>query len=421
MLRKIIETIFSKGITAICNLLILLITARYLGTYGRGEMAIIVLGISIVGIFQSIVSGSALAYLIPRFRLNQLLSYASIWVILIALFVPIILILTDLFPSSYLNDLIILSLILGFISLIQNALIGLEEIRKQNFIEITKAVTTTFFLFWFIIYAGSHTIAAVILALYFSYITTFILSLLFFISSRKNELTEKIQEEGKLLNQLFKIGFQMQVNNISQMLNYRFCYYLIEKYLGLSVLGIFSVATSLMESVWVILKGIGVVHYSKSINLVDIKDKVQLTQKLVKISFLSTLIAILIVLALPNELFSWLIGNDFGNFKPIFLSLAPGILFLATFGIINYHFSSSDQNILNIKASVLGNIVTIATGFALINSMHIYAGGIATSVAYFVMILYLFHTFNRIYQLPTNWVLIKKNEWRNLFSLKEFD
>lgn len=421
MLRKIIETIFSKGITAICNLLILLLTAKYLGAHGRGEMAIIVLGISIVGLFQSILAGGALAYLIPRFKLGQLILCSSFWTIIIALITPLILVFTDLFPENYLIDLIFLSLILGFVALIQNSLIGLEEIRKQNFIEITKAVSTAFFLFWFIILQEIHTIDAVILALYFAYSISLGLSVVFLMMSFQKEKKEKIKEEKGFLHQFFKIGFQMQINNISQMVNYRFCYYLIEKFLGLSALGIFSVATSLMESVWVICKGIGVVHYSKSINLSRIEDQVKLAQKLVKISFIATLSAILIVFVVPNELLSWLVGKSFGNFKPIFFSLAPGVLFLATFGIIQYHFSSTDNNDINIKASILGNIITIITGFSTIHYAGIYAGGIATSLGYTAMMIYLFYVFNRKYQLLFSWVRIRRNELRTIFTLKEFD
>ena len=43
MLTKIIQTIFSKGIISIINFLVVLITARYLGADGRGEISILFL------------------------------------------------------------------------------------------------------------------------------------------------------------------------------------------------------------------------------------------------------------------------------------------------------------------------------------------------------------------------------------------
>lgn len=105
MFRKILETIFSKGFTAVCNLLILLITAKYLGAYGRGEMAVIVLGITIVGIFQNIFSGAVLTYLAPRFQLIRLLATASLWNLLMAFILPFILVHSGLFPEHYHFDL----------------------------------------------------------------------------------------------------------------------------------------------------------------------------------------------------------------------------------------------------------------------------------------------------------------------------
>src|SRR5690606_34327412 len=90
---------------------------------------------------QNVFSGAALTYLIPRFSLYKLLSVSGIWNVLVSFSFPILLVSYDLFPEIYLQDLILLSLILGFIGQIQSSLLGYERILKQNMIEITRAVT----------------------------------------------------------------------------------------------------------------------------------------------------------------------------------------------------------------------------------------------------------------------------------------
>ena len=421
MFRKILETIFSKGFTAVCNLLILLITAKYLGAYGRGEMAVIVLGITIVGIFQNIFSGAVLTYLVPRFQIVKLLATASLWNLLMAFVLPFILVYSGLFPEHYHFDLIVLSFILGSISLIQSSLLGLEEINRQNLIEITKSFSSVTAMVFLIVLQEKHFTGAVIESFYWSYSVTLALAVLFLFPriTRKKSTTES--EHRSFLGAFFKIGFQMQLNNISQMINYRFCYYLIEKTLGLAALGIFSVATSLIEIIWIICKSISSIHYSKSVNLKSTEKRILLTQRLSKMSLILTVPSLLILLLLPNELFSWILGKSFGDFRPLFLSLAPGVLFLAVFTIFNHHFSGVEKNMINVKASLLGNIVTVFTGLLTIQHFGILAGGIATSAAYFGMFLYLFRQFNKMYGLSFSWFSFSKEEIKSAFDLKVFE
>lgn len=419
MFRKIVETILSKGFTALCNLFTLLITAKYLGAHGRGEMAIFVLGVSIVGIIQNIFSGSILTYLTPNYPIRNLIVLSSMWNILISCTTPFILVYFDLFPAIYIYDLVNLSLILGSITLLQNILLGLEAINKQNIIEVTKAFTSTLFLLVFIVIFRFYSIQSVIDALYWSYTITLGVAVIC-IALHPRRTNNTLFSTRKLVHYFFSFGTQMQLNNISQMINYRFCYYLIEKKIGLSALGIFSVTTSLIEVVWIICKSISAIHYSKSVNLNNTNQRVRLTQQLSKMSLLLTFPAILVLLIIPNDVFSWLFGKDFTNFKPLFISLAPGALLLAVFTLFNHHFSGIGKNMINLKASIVGNIITICVGIATIDSIGMLAGGIATSLGYSGMFIYLLIQFNRMYQLPLNWLRISGREVKTIFDLKEF-
>jgi hypothetical protein len=66
MLGKILQTIFSKGIISIINFLVVLITARYLGADGRGQISIMFLNITVILLFNDIVGGSSLVYLTSK-------------------------------------------------------------------------------------------------------------------------------------------------------------------------------------------------------------------------------------------------------------------------------------------------------------------------------------------------------------------
>lgn len=419
MFRNIIETILSKGLSALCNLFILLITAKYLGAEGRGEMAVVVLGIAVIGIFQNILSGSVLTYLVPKFSTSALATAAVVWNALIALLLAPLLTVSGLYPQEYFGDLLILSFLQGGITLIQSILLGKEQIGKQNIMEVSKAFTTALFLLVFMVVLQEHSLSSVIDTFYCSYILVFLTGCFFLYPYLKRE---KHLHSGftEVLHHLFKYGIQMQLNNISQMINYRFCFYLIEKKLGMAALGVFSVATSLVEMVWIVCKSVSNIHYSKTVNITDKELGTRFTIQLSKLSFLLTLPVLAVLLLIPDSIFLWIFGKEFHNLTPLLISMSPGVLFLAFFTILNHHFSGTGKNMVNLSGSVLGNIFTIAAGWILIPAWGNIGGGIATSIGYFVMLCYFTGRFTSTNQLNISWLYTPLKQLKQIFNLKNY-
>lgn len=420
MLYKIIETIVTKGFTSFCNLLILLMTTNYLGAEGRGEMAIVVLGISIVAIFQNIFSGSAITYFSPKFKAKKLIFIAAAWNLIVSFCFPFLLIFLDLFPENYKWDLFFLSLFVGGIAITQNLLLGKEAVKKQNIIEIFKAASTVVCLLITFVLLKNHTLQSVIYSLYGSYITALIAGTFLLRSELKKEKEKTFPSTLPVFPQFFLIGLQMQLTNISQLINYRFCFYLVEKKLGLSALGIFSVATSLIEMVWIVCKSISSVHYSKFVNLRNKTQRVLLTQKLSRVTFVLTLFLLIILLFIPNGLFGWVFGKEFDNLRLLLLSMTPGALALAVYTIINHHFSGIRKHTINLMASVLGNIFTILAGIFFVSQFGIIGAGITTSIGYFVMFIFIFYKFNQLYNLSFLWFSFHPKTVKSSFQLSEF-
>lgn len=419
MLYKIIETIITKGFTSFCNLLILLMTTNYLGAEGRGEMAIVILGISIVAIFQNIFSGSAITYFTPKFEAKKLIFIASVWNLIVSFSFPFLLVSLDLFPENYKWDLFFLSFFVGGIAISQNLLLGKEAVKKQNIIEIVKAFTTVLFLIVTFMWIGNHTLQSVILSLYGAYITGLIFAVFLLMPELKKKQANPVTLP--ILPQFFLIGLQMQLTNISQLINYRFCFYLVEKKLGLSALGIFSVATSLIEMVWIVCKSISNVHYSKFVNLRNKAQRVILTQKLSRVTLVLTLFLLIILLLIPNNLFEWIFGKEFNNLRSVLITMSPGALALAVYTIINHHFSGIRKHTINLTASILGNVFTIVVGILCVSQLQLLGAGIATSVGYLMMFGFLFFKFNKKYHLSFLWLSFNLKTIKKSFQLNEFE
>ena len=79
MLKNIISTLFTKGVVAIINLLILLISSKQLGGDGRGYVSLIILNIAIIQIITEIYTGSATIYFISKQPFRQLYRFGTFW------------------------------------------------------------------------------------------------------------------------------------------------------------------------------------------------------------------------------------------------------------------------------------------------------------------------------------------------------
>lgn len=414
MFNKILSTISSRVIGAFASLIVLFLSTHYLGQSGRGEMAIFILGIAMVNLIHNIISGSAITYLIPNHSGKSLFLISILWNLLISLAVSPILIYFDLFPKEFLWELVLLSFLQGGNSFFLNYLLGREEIFKQNLLEIIRAVVNAVSFAIILMHLENQTIYSVVLSCFTAFGITFLVGL---IINVKSILSDKRKMAlGDSTKNLFRYGSLMQMNNISQMINYRFCYYVIEKKFGLDVLGIFSVVTNLAEMIWILCKSISNVFYSRIVNLKSKEEKINLTISMSHFSWIITLPAIVVLIFIPESIYQWAFGKDFVNFQPILIAMAPGVLSLSFFTILNHYFSGTGQNTTNIVGSIIGNIVTIYAATYFIPIYKNVGGGIATSLGYVVMLIFWIVVFSSRNKLKLNWLFPNVNKIKSNFK-----
>ena len=385
MLKKILGTIVSKGLTAICNFLVVILTANYLGAEGRGEIAIIVLGLTIVNLFQTIVGGPALVYLTSRHHFFSLLILSYLWTVLISIIVSIILVFFHLYPLEYFYDLIGLSLIQGVLSTHQFLLLGKEKIKEQNILEVLKSLSSVVFILFFFLVSQNISIQAFIYSTYIAFTIPLLISCIYVF---KHIGSFRLENAKILIADFFKYGFSIQLNNISQMFNYRFCFYLLEKSHGTAVVGIFSVAVSISEAAWVICRSIATIQYSRISNSHDDNYKKDLTVSFSKLSLLATIPVLAIMLLLPDSIFQNLFGRDFAYIQPLIGSLSGGVLFMSFLIIINHYYSGNGKYYINTIGSLIGNIVILILGFVLIPRYAAIGAGFVSSLSYLAMLIY---------------------------------
>ncbi len=393
MLKKILGTAGTRLVTAMVTFAVVVINARMLGKSGVGEVALIVLGITIILLVSNFVGGGAMVYLLPRYDAFLLIVPSYTWALFSAVAGAYLLAFFKLIPVEYTNHVLLLSLIQALGSVNLNFLLGKEKIKQYNLISVLQSLMLISVLLWLFYGAGKVQVISYIYALYAAFGLTFILG---FAAIVKKIRPTGFAGMGNVLKQIFKYGSYVQGANLLQLMNYRLGYFIIEKYLGKAVLGIFDVGNKMSEGLWLMGKSVSMVQYVKISNTEDAGYARELTIRFIKFVFTVTLSMLIVLLLLPDSFFMLVFGKDFTGLNRVVQSLAVGILSMSVSMILSHFFSGTGRHYHNTISSAIGLVLTLTLGFTLIPRMGIIGAGITASVSYFSSACYQLIVFLRI-------------------------
>jgi O-antigen/teichoic acid export membrane protein len=191
-----------------------------------------------------------LVYFIPKFSLKKIYTSGLLWTIICTvLCVAVMLFLFVFFEVGSIDHwvhLVALSLLIIIHSFHMVIILAKERIKIYNFLNFFQPALLLSVLFVMFFVFHIKTIDSYIIALYVSFSAAIILSIIQVASIFKNHNNTLTLFEPK---RIIENGFYNQLANLCHMLSNRYNFYL----LGNTVLvGIYSSATSLIESVWII-------------------------------------------------------------------------------------------------------------------------------------------------------------------------
>ncbi|MBS1646003.1 MAG: polysaccharide biosynthesis C-terminal domain-containing protein [Bacteroidetes bacterium] len=391
MFAKIIQTIFSKGIISIINFLVVLITANWLGAQGRGEISLMFLNITVLLLFNDIFGGSALVYVISKKNTYELLLPAVCVGVLCAALGPLLFHLYFHFSVQDLGYFFLLTLLSNLSSISNVFLNGLEKIKQNNLASIAQSVAIIGSLLVQFFLLNSISVQAFYRSLALGYFFNLLISAYYL----RGSFSKTVFSWKQSLKKMARYGLVVQAGNIFQLLNYRFCYYVLNSADGLKDVGVFSTAASISEAVWVIMNGIAMVQYATLSNRGNQLLAQNLTIKLSKISFALSLIALLALNLLPNQAFVFLFGIEFVGIKTYCLLLAPGIAFCALSGIYSHYFSARGNMKISAASALIGLVATLVCSFTLIPRYGATGAAYTCCASYTISSLFLLLMFKK--------------------------
>ncbi len=401
MLKKIIGTAGTRLLSAVINLVILLLITNKIGSEGFGVIALIMVDITIIQMFVDFLAGSTLIYFSSRANTGQLLVPAYLWTALVVIvfyfssfFIQLVfpIVHAQIIPSGYAIHIFALALLNALMIIHYNLLLGKNEIKTYNIIFTVQILIFLGVFLTGIFNRHDFTPMAYVYALYFAYGTGSILG--FFALIRK---TDKFLVRGwsEIIRQVINFGFISFVANILHIGNKRLSFYVLRYFSGLSALGIYNTGVQLTEGLRIIGQSISLVQFSTISNTTDREYAASLTIKLMKFTLLLTILALSVLILLPESVYTWIFSKDFTDVKPIVIALSPGVMALAANNIFSHYFSGLGNPKVNMWSNVAGLIFTVALAFTLIPAFGYIGAALTASVSYIVTVVYQYVVFEK--------------------------
>ena len=430
---KIIGTFLNRVLTTAILFAVVVINSNCFGAEGTGNIAVIILGLTLLQVINNFVGGSALVYLVPHRSNFQLLMLSYGWMLASNTLGILLLSALDFVPHKHLLFLFILSVIYNLYFIHICIMQGKEDIKLFNILQLSQAVilivglaTALLFQRWAKQQADIRTYLAAFLV---SYLIPSIASTVYVV---RHVRIESLRNAGPLLLEMVKLGFWTQMANLAQLLTYRVNYYFIQKFTNSDkALGIYDLGTKISEAVWIVPKSICVVLYARVSNCQEENYTKRTTLLLLKFVLAVVLAAVLVLWMLPPSFIAWIFGPDFSGSKPVINSLLPGIVSLSCMSILSHYFAGYGKFHINAISSFIGFAVTTLLGVTWLahtaqtdTSGALQVAGHISSIAYTCSFLFTLVCFIHRTHATARDFLITRNDIKllkeNILSLSLF-
>ena len=387
MIKNIINTFFFRSFNAILSFIIVIITARYLGAEIRGEISLFVLNVTLVFQLVSIVSGGGLVYFAPKRSITSVLGVSFIWSFIASGIGIGLLYFTGFVQEDMLSWLVIATLLLSWFYIGMNVIVGFEKIKTFNMLSSVQMVFMTGILLYFIFYKSDLQFSSWLYAYIISFAIGIVLVKLFIIKlwSRNRKITFRLRD----FVDLFQYGKWAQLANITQLLNYRLGYYLLEYFAGKAALGVYSSAVAIAEGVWLISKSFAMVVFTRISNTKSQQESLALAFQYARISLYFSTVLMLFLLIIPSSIYTNIFGAEFEEIKPILFLLSPGVLIFSLTTVYAHYFSGTARPRISSNSSIIGLVVTFVAGLVLIPMLEKTGVAITASLSFISSGIYL--------------------------------
>jgi O-antigen/teichoic acid export membrane protein len=411
--RAYLYSLGTRAWSTILNFVQALLIARVLGSQGKGETAFIITTISFVLFFCNIFSGPSLVYILPRKHRADQYSIAFLWIICIVAIEFVFLRLVYPFAASYCMHLCILTFLQAIIALNQASLLAAKRVQRFNISMLSQlAAQLITFLFLFYI-LDKRNQGSIFVAIYAASIFTLVLSTLFNWGDLRR-LSYRISKDT--IYALLVNGIQYQAFEFLQFISLRFGFFFLMRFEGKTSLGIYSIAVSVLEVVWLFPRSLGIIQYSNIANSNDNQYQAAITLNLLKLLLPLAGITLMLITFIPTSWYVFVFGPGFVVLKMYMRWLIPGTFMYTIFIVLSNYFAGKGLNYYNILSALIGAVITIVLGYTLIGTYEMSGTALTASMAFTISALVLALIFHKMNNFKPSDYIIKGDDVKLLKS-----
>lgn len=416
MFKKIIETGATRALNILIGIANMVLGAKMLGAaeWGIGNMVLVDVTFLLIGI--ELLSGSGLVYFTPRKRLSTLMVVSYSWILLTTSLYALFFCILSYFPSTfhtivpegYAVITLLMVLVYSFHNFNMNILLGKEKVSQYNWVFLSQIVSQIAVMIVLLFGFHINDARAFVYSLLSGYTIGTFVGFSFLFGMLKRERPESIWATAK---EMFNYGAVIQLSTLVSTLNKRLSMYLIMQHCGKREVGVYSSGTQITEGVKIVGNSLALVQFSALSNMSERSEAVKLTLRFIKVAVLLTILALVLIAALPLSFYEWILSKEFAEVKTIILLMSPGIVFLAAHTILAHFFSGTGQPKYNLFASLTGLCFTIPSTILLIKPFGIAGAAISSSITFAASFTYHWVIFHRQTQLSILDLLPNKEDW----------
>lgn len=274
--------------------------------------------------------------------------------------------------------------------------VGLQNFYKYNLLSLLPIIFNLFCILIFISILQVNTITAVFCRA-FSYAISCVIGIWMlrtYIFGDSQDIDLFNSRNSNFIKALFQYGCKLHANDIINILNYRLDIFLINFFLTPNAVGIYTIAVSFGERIWLISSSFTKVLFPLISSLKDQEyQKNKLTSALARLILLINILIVVILAPFLSKIITILVGIIFLDATQPLLFLLPGIVLWSYATVLACDLSGRGKPEINLYISGVGLFVNIIFNIILIPKLGIIGAAIATSISYssvgfFTLVMY---------------------------------
>jgi len=411
--RNIRSNIITKIIRLMLGFIISILVARAVGAEGKGYISYFLLIFGIIAGYGHFGINNATTYFQKRssYKENYIYDVNISYLIVISFFVSICIIFLKYFGFVLIeyNWLMVFAGLIYIFSLFLITCTNAFYIGNERILESNKYILSTYFIHSLLVMVFYLKNQLTVYIYFLALVITTIMKLLMLIKNIK--LKYKFRTDFQLLKNEFKYGIIIYFSALFIYLIYRADQYLIKRMLGNSQLGVYSIAVTLAELVFLVPTSVTTALSGKLYNIdKESNDRKYITSTTIKYTFYICLIASVIGIFM-TPLIPMVYGQDFIKASQVTAILFVGIIFASIGKVSASYFFTKGKPQVHLFITFIVLLLNISLNIILIPKLGINGSAIASSISYLIYgLMYVYY-----------FIIKEKFTFRELFIFNEKD